>query len=43
MAVHRIANGKFVEHWAHMDRAGFMDQMAASPEREPAVTHVTRR
>ena len=38
MAVHRIADGKLVEHWAHMDRAGFMEQMAASPEREPAAT-----
>ena len=37
MAVHRIADGKLVEHWAHMDMAGFMDQLGAPPaQAEPA-------
>ena len=29
-AVHRIEDGKFVEHWAHMDMAGFMDQLSTA-------------
>jgi predicted ester cyclase len=37
VAVHRIADGKLVEHWAHMDLAGFMDQLGTPPARdEPA-------
>jgi steroid delta-isomerase-like uncharacterized protein len=27
IAVHRIADGRLVEHWAHMDMAGFMQQI----------------
>ena len=27
IAVHRIADGRLVEHWAHMDMAGFMRQI----------------
>jgi steroid delta-isomerase-like uncharacterized protein len=27
IAVHRIANGQLVEHWAHLDMAGFMQQL----------------
>ncbi len=27
IAVHRIASGRLVEHWAHMDMAGFMEQI----------------
>jgi predicted ester cyclase len=27
MAVHRVANGQLVEHWAHLDMAGFMRQL----------------
>lgn len=34
IAVHRIADGKLVEHWAHMDMAGFMQQMEGPPEAE---------
>jgi len=34
MAVHRIAGGKSVEHWAHMDMAGFMDQLGAGAGRD---------
>ena len=29
IAVHRVANGQLVEHWAHMDMAGFMDQISS--------------
>lgn len=38
IAVHRIRDGKLVEHWANMDMAGFMTQVseaAPSEEREP--------
>lgn len=27
IAVHRVAGGRLVEHWAHMDMAGFMQQI----------------
>jgi steroid delta-isomerase-like uncharacterized protein len=27
IAVHRIANGQLVEHWAHLDLSGFMQQI----------------
>jgi steroid delta-isomerase-like uncharacterized protein len=36
IAVHRIANGKLVEHWAHMDMAGFMQQIGGPPEPDDA-------
>jgi steroid delta-isomerase-like uncharacterized protein len=29
IAVHRVANGQLVEHWAYMDMAGFMQQLGA--------------
>jgi len=29
VAVHRIANGKLVEHWAQADMAAFMEQLGA--------------
>lgn len=32
MAVHRIRDGRLVEHWAHADMAGFMRQIAAGAE-----------
>ena len=36
IAVHRVARGKLVEHWAHMDMAGFMEQIrAAAAEKHP--------
>ena len=35
MAVHRIAGGKLVEHWAHMDMAGFMEQLGADEREYP--------
>jgi steroid delta-isomerase-like uncharacterized protein len=31
IAVHRIANGQLVEHWAHLDMTGFMEQISDSP------------
>lgn len=31
IAVHRLARGKLVEHWAHADMAGFMQQIGATP------------
>jgi steroid delta-isomerase-like uncharacterized protein len=27
IAVHRVTRGQLVEHWAHMDMAGFMEQL----------------
>jgi predicted ester cyclase len=27
MAVHRISNGQLIEHWAHLDMVGFLQQM----------------
>jgi steroid delta-isomerase-like uncharacterized protein len=32
IAVHRIADGRLVEHWAHLDMKGFMEQLASEPE-----------
>jgi predicted ester cyclase len=29
IAVHRVANGRLVEHWAHLDMVGFMEQIGA--------------
>ena len=37
IAVHRIANGRLIEHWAHADIAGFMHQIGADPESAHAV------
>jgi steroid delta-isomerase-like uncharacterized protein len=34
IAVHRVANGKLVEHWAHLDMAGFMEQITPSIDRD---------
>ena len=32
VAVHRVAEGQLVEHWAHMDMAGFMQQIGEGAE-----------
>jgi predicted ester cyclase len=32
IAVHRVADGKLVEHWANMDMVGFMEQIGATTE-----------
>jgi len=29
IAVHRVVGGQLVEHWAHMDMSGFMQQIGA--------------
>jgi len=40
-SIHRIANGKLVEHWANADLPGFLQQMGAIPTLEPdtSATH----
>jgi steroid delta-isomerase-like uncharacterized protein len=35
IAVHRVAGGKLVEHWAHMDMRGFMQQIGEGVAAEP--------
>ena len=30
VAVHRVSDGRLVEHWAHMDMAGFMQQIGGT-------------
>jgi steroid delta-isomerase-like uncharacterized protein len=40
-AVHRIADGRFVEHWAHVDMADFMRQVGAMTT-SPAPSSLTR-
>jgi len=37
IAVHRIREGQLVEHWAHMDMAGFMRQIGEEAELEAGV------
>jgi steroid delta-isomerase-like uncharacterized protein len=37
IAVHRVAGGQLVEHWAHMDMTGFMQQIGAAVELERSV------
>jgi len=32
IAVHRVAGGQLVEHWAHMDMAGFMEQLGVGSD-----------
>jgi predicted ester cyclase len=32
MAVHRVIRGQLVEHWAHMDMAGFMEQLGVGTD-----------
>jgi steroid delta-isomerase-like uncharacterized protein len=34
IAVHRIAGGQLVEHWAHMDMASFMQQLDVGAEQD---------
>jgi steroid delta-isomerase-like uncharacterized protein len=36
IAVHRVENGRLVEHWAHADIAGFMRQIEAAPPAAPS-------
>jgi predicted ester cyclase len=37
IAVHRIVDGRLVEHWAYMDMTGFVQQISETPE--PATAH----
>jgi predicted ester cyclase len=37
IAVHRIAGGRLVEHWAHLDMAGFMRQLGEPARVEQPV------
>lgn len=37
IAVHRIAGGQLVEHWAHTDMAGFMRQLGQERGQEAVV------
>ena len=36
IAVHRVAHGRLVEHWAHADLAGFMHQIGADARPPPS-------
>ena len=36
ISIHRVANGKLVEHWANIDSLSFMQQLGAIPSLEPA-------
>ena len=36
IAVHRIIDGKLVEHWAQVDMAAFMEQLGLSADRPDA-------
>jgi steroid delta-isomerase-like uncharacterized protein len=35
IAVHRIADGQLVEHWAHLDMKGFMEKIADRAGSQP--------
>ena len=35
IAIHRIANGKIVEHWSELDNLGMMQQLGVVPPPEP--------
>lgn len=37
IAVHRVENGRLIEHWAHADMAGFMHQIGANAETVASV------
>ena len=37
IAVHRVAGGRLVEHWAHMDMVGFMEQIGDTAVTQPAT------
>jgi steroid delta-isomerase-like uncharacterized protein len=34
IAVHRVVGGRLVEHWAHLDMAGFMEQLDVGTEQD---------
>jgi predicted ester cyclase len=35
ISIHRVADGKLVEHWANIDSLSFMQQLGAIPSLEP--------
>jgi hypothetical protein len=35
IAIHRIENGKIVEHWGELDNLGMMQQLGVVPPPEP--------
>ena len=37
ISIHRVADGKLVEHWANIDSLSFMQQLGAIPSLEPAT------
>ena len=37
ITVHRVAEGQLVEHWAHMDMAGFMEQLGVGSDQDVRV------
>ena len=37
IAIHRVADGKLVEHWANIDSLSFMQQLGAIPSLEPTT------
>jgi predicted ester cyclase len=39
IAIHRVAGGKLVEHWANFDSFGFMQQLGVVPAPEAAPPH----
>ena len=37
ITIHRVADGKLVEHWANIDSLSFMQQLGAIPSLEPTT------
>ena len=37
ISIHRVADGKLVEHWANIDSLSFMQQLGAIPTLEPTT------
>jgi len=42
IAVHRIANGKIVEHWGEADNLGLMQQLGVVPPPEQTGAHPSK-
>ena len=38
VSIHRIENGKLVEHWANLDMLGFLQQLGVLPSLQAAMT-----
>jgi len=39
VSIHRIADGKLVEHWANLDMLGFLQQLGVLPPLNAATPH----